>query len=198
MAVRTARLTPRMAGPARRAHLLAVARRRFADDGYHATTVSLIARDAGVSEPLLFKHFGSKQELFRLSIVEPMLELLRARTAHGAGEPVADQQLALHSFLVAWAGVVRDERSLALTLLAELNRFPDVAAEVAVMVHGHVADVASHIAATTDRPEYRRFDPVVATWSGLAAATVAGLVADDSEAFVDEYVRILLHGVLES
>jgi AcrR family transcriptional regulator len=188
-----------MAGSARRRHLLSVARQRFADDGYHAATTSSIAREAGVSEPLLFKHFGSKEELFRLSIVEPMLELLRARTAEHAGdEPVADQQLALHSFLVTWATLVHDERTLALTLLAELNRFPDVGAEVASMVRQHVEDVAGHIAAATDRREYRSFDPVVATWSSLAAATVAGLLGEDPEAFVHAYLHILLHGVLAS
>ncbi|HVM52062.1 MAG TPA: helix-turn-helix domain-containing protein [Acidimicrobiales bacterium] len=187
----------RMAGAARRAHLLTVARRCFAAGGYHATTLSSIAREAGVSEPLLFKHFGSKEELFRLSIAEPMLDLLRTRTAqHPADEPVEDQQLALRAFLVTWAELVRDERSLALALLADLQQFPDVGAELGVMVRDHVDAVAAHIAATTDRREYRRFDPVVATWSGLAAATVAGLTAADPEAFVDEYLRILLHGVL--
>jgi len=188
-----------MAGPARRSHLLTVARRCFADGGFRATTLSSIAREAGVSEPLLFKHFESKKELFRLSIVEPMLELLRARAAeHPADEPVEDQQLALRAFLVTWAEFVRDERSLALTLLVDLQQFPDVGAELGDMVRDHIDVVASHIAATTDRPEYRRFDPVVATWSGLAAATVAGLTAEDPEAFVDEYLRILLHGVLAS
>ena len=61
-----ARVAPRMAGSARRRHLLSVARQRFAEDGYHVATTSSIAREAGVSEPLLFKHFGSKEELFRL------------------------------------------------------------------------------------------------------------------------------------
>lgn len=190
-----------MAGAARRTHLLAAARRCFADGGYRATTLSSIAQEAGVSEPLLFKHFGSKEGLFRASIVEPMLALLRERTFRSPAdepEPVEDQQLALRSFLVTWANLVRDERSLALALLADLNQFPDVGAEVAGMVRDHVDAVAGHIAATTDRPEYRRFDPVVATWSGLAAATAAGLTTDDPEGFVDEYLRILLHGVLAS
>lgn len=186
-----------MAGAARRAHLLAVARRCFAEGGYHATTLSSIAQEAGVSEPLLFKHFESKEELFRLSIAEPVLELLRTRAARGhTDEAVEDQQLALRSFLVTWARLVRDERSLALALLTDLQQFPDVGVELGAMVRDHVDVVAGHIAATTDRPEYRRFDPVVATWSGLAAATVAGLTADDPEAFVDEYLRILLRGVL--
>lgn len=189
--------TGRMAGTDRRAHLLSVARRVFADRGYRATTTSSIARAAGVSEPLLFKHFGSKEELFRLSIVEPMLALLRAHTGEaGSDVPVADHELALRRFFEAWARLVRDERSLVLTLLAELNEFPDVGVELGAMLRQHVGDVSRRIASSTDRAEYRRFDPIVATWSGLAAATVAGLVADDPDVFIEEYVRILLHGVL--
>lgn len=188
-----------MAGTARRAHLLFVARRVFADRGYRAATMSSIARAAGVSEPLLFKHFGSKEELFRRSTVEPLLELLRSHTDDaGDGAPVADHEQALRRFFATWARLVHDERSLALTLLAELNAFPDVGAELAEMLRQHVEAVSRRIASSTDRAEYRRFDPVVATWSGLAAATAAGLVADDPDAFIDEYVRILLNGVLAS
>lgn len=186
-----------MAGTDRRAQLLLVARREFADSGYRATTTASIARAAGVSEPLIFKHFGSKEELFRFSIVEPMLALLRVHTGEAGGDvPVADHELALRRFFEAWARLVRDERSLALTLLAELNEFPDVAAELGAMLRQHVGEVSRRIANSTNRSDYRRFDPVVATWSGLATATVAGLVADDPDAFVEEYLRILLHGVL--
>lgn len=188
-----------MDGAARRAHLLSAARLRFAEDGYHATTMSSIAREAGVSEPLLFKHFGSKEELFRLSIVEPLLELLRAHTGgHPSGEPVSGHDQALRRFFLAWASLVREERALAMTFVAELNRFPDVALELADMLRQHVDAVAAQNAAITDRPEYRRFDTVVATWSGIATATVAGLVADDLDAFVDAYLDILLHGVRAS
>ena len=185
-----------MDAAARRTHLLAAARRRFADDGYHITTTSSIAREAGVSEPLLFKHFSSKEELFRLSIVEPMLELLRVHMGERPpDEPVEDHEQALRSFFVAWAALVRDQRAVAMTLLAELNRFPDVGLELWSILQQHVTDMAARNAATTDRPEYRRFDHTVATWSGLATATVAGLVADDLDAFVDEYLQLVLRGI---
>ena len=188
--------TPRMDGAARRTHLLDAARRRFADDGYHSTTMSSIAQQAGVSEPLLFKHFGSKEELFRHAVVEPLLDLLRAHTGeHPSDDPIEDHEHAMRRFFRAWASLVRDERTLAMTLLAELNQFPDVARELATIVQDHVRALAKQIASTTDRPEYRRFDHDVATWSSLAAATFAGIVADDLDGFVDEYVDILLHGV---
>ena len=200
MGANTAKSGKRMDGAARRAHLLVTARQRFAEDGYHATTMSSIAREAGVSEPLLFKHFESKEALFRLSIVEPLLELLRSHTdsqASGGGS-VASHEQAMRRFLVAWASLVRQERGLAMTFLAELHRFPDVAVELAEMLRAHVDDIADRNARTTARPEYRRFDPVVATWSGIATATAAGLVADDLDKFVEEYLEILLYGIRAS
>jgi AcrR family transcriptional regulator len=44
--------------------LLAAARRRFAEDGYAATTVREIADDAGVNVALINRYFSSKEGLF--------------------------------------------------------------------------------------------------------------------------------------
>lgn len=44
--------------------LLAAARRRFAEDGYAATTVRDIADDAGVNVALISRYFTSKEGLF--------------------------------------------------------------------------------------------------------------------------------------
>ncbi|MEV6844137.1 helix-turn-helix domain-containing protein [Actinoplanes sp. NPDC051411] len=44
--------------------LLAAARRRFAEDGYAATTVREIAEDAGVNVALINRYFSSKEGLF--------------------------------------------------------------------------------------------------------------------------------------
>ncbi|MBT1677628.1 TetR/AcrR family transcriptional regulator [Curtobacterium aurantiacum] len=45
--------------------LVQAARRRFAFDGYRATTVRDIAGDAGVNVALISRYFGSKEGLFR-------------------------------------------------------------------------------------------------------------------------------------
>ncbi len=45
------------------AAVLAGARRRFASEGYDGTTLARIAADAGVSEPTVAFHFGSKSGL---------------------------------------------------------------------------------------------------------------------------------------
>jgi AcrR family transcriptional regulator len=55
---------PRLKAPQRREQLINVATRLFAEHGYEATTTKDIAKSAGVTEPILYRHFKSKQELF--------------------------------------------------------------------------------------------------------------------------------------
>jgi AcrR family transcriptional regulator len=54
----------RLKAPQRREQLISVATKQFAKFGYDATTTDTIAKSAGVTEPILYRHFGSKQELF--------------------------------------------------------------------------------------------------------------------------------------
>src|SRR5205823_4620667 len=55
---------PRLKAPQRREQLMEVATKLFARNGYEATTTAAIALAAGVTEPILYRHFRSKQELF--------------------------------------------------------------------------------------------------------------------------------------
>jgi AcrR family transcriptional regulator len=48
----------------RREEILAVALRHFAEGGYHGTSTEDIAREAGISQPYLFRLFHTKRELF--------------------------------------------------------------------------------------------------------------------------------------
>jgi AcrR family transcriptional regulator len=55
----------RLKGPQRRELLEDAAAELFAERGYEATTVEQICAAAGVSKPMLYRHFESKQELAR-------------------------------------------------------------------------------------------------------------------------------------
>jgi AcrR family transcriptional regulator len=54
----------RMPVAARREQLLGAATKAFARGGYHGTSTDSVAREAGVSQPYLFRIFGTKLELF--------------------------------------------------------------------------------------------------------------------------------------
>jgi AcrR family transcriptional regulator len=59
----------RLTADERREHVLHAAICGFAETGYHGTSTEAIARDAGISQPYLFRLYGTKKDLF-LACVE--------------------------------------------------------------------------------------------------------------------------------
>ncbi|MFF5172131.1 TetR family transcriptional regulator [Micromonospora sp. NPDC000089] len=83
------RRTGRRAGkPDTREAILAAARAAFAERGYDAASIRLIAGAAGVDPALVHHYFGTKEELFRASMDVPFnpAELLPAVLAGGPDE----------------------------------------------------------------------------------------------------------------
>ena len=58
----------RLAGPNRRAQVLRTASAQFAITGLHGTTTLALAKAAGISEAILYVHFGNKTQLFREAV----------------------------------------------------------------------------------------------------------------------------------
>jgi len=54
----------RMRGDERRALILAQSKTIFAQQGYHEASTGMLARACGITEPILYKHFGSKKKLY--------------------------------------------------------------------------------------------------------------------------------------
>jgi AcrR family transcriptional regulator len=57
-------MTARLSAPERRQAVLDTACRIFSEGSYRGTTTAEIARESGVSEPILYRHFASKRELY--------------------------------------------------------------------------------------------------------------------------------------
>ena len=78
---RAARATRgRMSGKERRAQLVEVGRRLFAEKGLEGTSVEEIAAKAGVSKPVVYEHFGGKEGLYAVVVDREMQRLLDAIT----------------------------------------------------------------------------------------------------------------------
>jgi AcrR family transcriptional regulator len=60
----TAPVSSRLPAAERRAALIETAIRVFSAGSYRGTTTAEIARAAGISEPILYRHFGSKRDLY--------------------------------------------------------------------------------------------------------------------------------------
>ena len=57
-------MSSRLSGPERRQAVVETASRVFAKGSYHGSTTAQIARESGVTEPVLYRHFSSKRELY--------------------------------------------------------------------------------------------------------------------------------------
>jgi AcrR family transcriptional regulator len=57
-------MTPRLPAGERKAQVIDLALQRFAHGGYTGTSTEVIAADVGVSQPYLFRLFGTKRDLF--------------------------------------------------------------------------------------------------------------------------------------
>lgn len=68
---------------ATRAAILTAAQGLFAARGYERATVREIAARAGVNQALLFRYFGTKEELFRAAIEDRGRQVLRAGPVDG-------------------------------------------------------------------------------------------------------------------
>ena len=73
----TSAATPRLTAPERRLELVQTALRVFTEGSYRGTTTAEIARAAGVSEPILYRHFASKRDLY-LAVLDYVWEKARA------------------------------------------------------------------------------------------------------------------------
>ena len=67
----------RLPAAERRASLVETAIRVFSEGSYRGTTTAEIARAAGVSEPILYRHFASKRELY-LAALDDVWSAVRA------------------------------------------------------------------------------------------------------------------------
>jgi AcrR family transcriptional regulator len=77
---------------ATRKRVLAASRDLFRRRGYQATTTKDIAAAAGVSEPTVFRQFGTKAELFEASIVAPFGSFVK-RWTHSWIDPPTETSL---------------------------------------------------------------------------------------------------------
>jgi AcrR family transcriptional regulator len=116
--------TTRQTAEARRAAVLEAARQEFAQHGLHGASTDAIARRAGISQPYLFRLFGSKKQLFLAvndlcfaQTLEVFREAARGKSGDDAlraiGEAYralidADQTL-LQGQLQSYAAAVNDE-----------------------------------------------------------------------------------------
>jgi AcrR family transcriptional regulator len=158
-------------GEDRRRAILEIAAALFAELGYRDTSTKLIAQRAGISEPLVFHHFGSKLGLLRALASTAGMTPVRVAEALAAAK---DQPLAtLPAQLArAWESGDADGRMIA-GLATDASREPEVREIVGAVVERVQAQLEAvfdaHLAAGALRTEA---DPRVA--ASLVSSVLVG------------------------
>lgn len=76
----------RVPSDVRQRQILLVAQELFASNGFHSTGIVDIARAAGVTRPVVYKHFESKEAIYLAALREARQELMRDLSAALAGD----------------------------------------------------------------------------------------------------------------
>lgn len=179
----------RLAAPERRQAIVEAALEVFSTGSYSGATTAEIARRAGISEPILYRHFGSKRDLYLACLDEAwgrLREVFEEKLR--GGELPVPRELALK--LRRTARVLPP--NLWIQALTEAGEDPEIARHL----RRHMQEVHDFVAAGVRRAQTSgRFaadrDPDAEAWifvGGMLLISVAdrlgGLLDDESLAAI--------------
>lgn len=173
---------------------------RFADNGYHPTSVAQIVEGLGVGKGVFYWYFTSKEELLRAILADGQLDLRRRQRAAiaGAATPMERIELGIRAS-VQWSLEQRVFFRL-FQFAATDDRFADNLRKGEQVA---VRDAAKHIAEAMQAGEIPDTDAtLVAHWmlgvtTHLVQLVHRGLLEPTDEA-IDSAVHFCLYGLLGS
>ena len=129
----------RQSAAERREAIVAAAIAHFAQDGYRAASTEAIARVAGISQPYLFRLFGTKRDLFLACHERIHAQVIEAfRAAAAAAEP-GSRLMAMGG---AYVALLEDRE----TLLFQMQSYAACAdPEVQAQVRARYADLVGEV-----------------------------------------------------
>ncbi|HWS44594.1 MAG TPA: TetR/AcrR family transcriptional regulator [Acidimicrobiia bacterium] len=116
----------RMPADQRRRQLFEVARARFSEQGFHATSMDEIAEAAGVTKPVLYQHFPSKRALYVELLEETGRELLTT-LADATGRAGTGRQRVELGFRAYFEFAVGNRQAFRLLLITSMRADPEFA-----------------------------------------------------------------------
>jgi AcrR family transcriptional regulator len=193
-------------GEARRL-LLDAARELFARQDYRGTTTREIAEAAGVTEYLLFRHFGSKAGLFREALVLPFTNFVDdfGTTWQAVVPEETEEDELAKQFVGQLYDVLVQHQGLLLTLFAsdglsdeEIDSAGIADIRRALTVLGQISAEGMSIRGMRSSQPDLPAHSTVAMIVGMVAlrSTFYGNEPPPREAIVDELVQATLHGFL--
>jgi AcrR family transcriptional regulator len=174
-------LAPAIVAPGKgertRGRLLEIAVRRFAADGYRRTSVSDIAREAGLTPAAAYAYFAGKEALFKAAVDADAAALIDKARAAIPDAPIIERFGVLVATLAEHLVERLDEHPLARRVLA--GREPEVVGRLLDLpsLKALVADNAEQLAAAQEKGEIRQdVDPALLS-EGLESIVLSLLMA---------------------
>jgi AcrR family transcriptional regulator len=190
--------------PPARERILRAAARLYAVRGFEGTSMRDIAAVAGVTKPLIFYHFASKERLYA-SLLREALTACRDGGEEILGSPLSATER-LRRFLAGHVQVIREKPEVfafahsLLTVAQELPLGFDYRAEGRALFN----QVVRLIEAGQASGEFRRTDAEAAAILALASlgmyahALLLGELDTLPDALEERLLDLLLHGIKEN
>jgi AcrR family transcriptional regulator len=189
----TRRKVPRQV---RERDMLRVAERVFAAKGYHRASVGEIAEGVGVTKPMIYAYFGSKEGLYR-AVMERIRERLLERLSAIADEEGPPDERLWHG-LLAFFTFVEHERDSWAVLLSEVTLGAGPFAADGAAVRRDIAALVSVLlrqaaeAEGVSEQQLAMTDPLAHALIG-SAETLANWWDDHPELRAEQVARILMN-----
>lgn len=203
--VAAAKPAARMRRVDRKRQLLTHAKQLFVTLGYHETTTDKIARAAGVSEPVLYRHFDSKKCLF-LEVLQEIRQATLLRW-HAETASVTDPLAKLHAIADMYLGTTREHalefRIMHRTLIETNDE------EIAAFLRAFYLDSETLLAKVISDGQQagvfrRNLDPRVGAWElirtalGYTLTLSLGIPLYQEPDYLPRAIECLLHCLLKT
>jgi len=197
--------TARLRKAERKRQLLAHAKQLFVKHGYHDTTTEKIAGAAGVSEPVLYRHFESKKALF-LEVLQQIRDatLNRWQEAHAS---LTDPLAKLHAITDLYLGSTRDHALEFRIMHRTLMETDDE--EIVAFLRSFYLDSEALLAQIITEGQHagvfrRTLDPRVGAWElirtalGYTLTLSLGIPLYEEPDYLPRAIDCLLHCLLKT
>lgn len=189
-------MTARLPAPERRRQLLDVSLDVFAERGFHSTSMTDVARVAGVTKPVLYQHFVSKEALYEelLNDVGDRL-LLEIQTAVSAATSGRDR---VHKGFRAYFRFVAADPSAFLLLFGGATRREEVFEDQAMRVETVAADTIAELIDIDGMAKSRRMllaRGIVAIAEGTSRSWVQEGTELDPDELADQVAGLVWGGL---
>lgn len=113
----------------RRSNIMMAGLEIFSEKGFHATAMDDIAERAGISKPILYQHFASKQDLY-LGVLDERVDVLVAQVSNAIASTTGNQAR-LEAAIACYFRLVDDaDRGYRLIFESDFTTNHDVRARV--------------------------------------------------------------------